>query len=107
MAPQWCCWADVQIIKEKQPFQRVVVSRDEALQMFQENRFKVEILSGLPQDATITLYRSAACSPLLCISRGALLACMPLVPCVSLGCGLGHQHDAVTQSASMLSIGRW
>ena len=48
----------MQIIKEKQPFQRVVVSRAEALQMFQENRFKVEILSGLPVESTITLYRS-------------------------------------------------
>jgi len=26
--------------------------------MFQENKFKVEIISGLPQTATISLYRS-------------------------------------------------
>lgn len=35
----------------------MVVSRDEALGMFQENKFKVEIIEGLPADATITLYR--------------------------------------------------
>lgn len=29
------------IVKEGQRFQRVVVSRDEALAMFQENKFKV------------------------------------------------------------------
>ena len=36
-----------QIMKEKQRFERVVVSREEALAMFQENKFKVEIISGL------------------------------------------------------------
>mmetsp|Transcript_9084 Transcript_9084/g.26054 ORF Transcript_9084/g.26054 Transcript_9084/m.26054 type:complete len:718 (+) Transcript_9084:353-2506(+) len=44
-------------IKEKQRFQRVVVSRDEALEMFQENKFKIEIIQGLPADATISVYR--------------------------------------------------
>ena len=34
-------------MKEKQRFERVVVSREEALAMFQENKFKVEISSGL------------------------------------------------------------
>lgn len=47
----------MQAVKAKQAFQRVVVSRDEALGMFQENKFKVEIIEGLPHDATITLYR--------------------------------------------------
>ena len=47
----------MQIVKERQQFQRVEVSRDEAMSMFQENPFKIEILSGLPQEATITLYR--------------------------------------------------
>ena len=49
----------MQIVKEKQNFQRVVVSREEALSMFQENKFKVEIITGLPEDATISLYRCA------------------------------------------------
>jgi threonyl-tRNA synthetase len=57
----------VQITKEKQPFQRVVVSRDEALAMFQENKFKVEIISGLPEDATISLYR---CGPMVDLCHG-------------------------------------
>ncbi len=30
--------------------------------MFQENKFKVEIIRGLPQDATISLYR---CGPMV------------------------------------------
>jgi threonyl-tRNA synthetase len=60
-----CCCA--QITKEKQPFQRVVVTREEALAMFQENKFKVEIISGLPQDATISLYR---CGPMVDLCHG-------------------------------------
>jgi hypothetical protein len=34
------------IIKDNQRFQRVVVSRDEALGMFQENKFKVRVWGG-------------------------------------------------------------
>ena len=53
-------------MKEKQRFQRVVVSREEALSMFQENKFKVEIITGLPEDATISLYRCAWQMQILC-----------------------------------------
>ena len=52
----------MQIVKEKQEFDRVVVSREEALSMFEENKFKAEIINGLPQDATISLYR---CGPMV------------------------------------------
>ncbi|KAG2439420.1 hypothetical protein HXX76_004777 [Chlamydomonas incerta] len=44
-------------VKESQKFQRVVVTREEALSMFEENKFKTEIIQGLPADATITIYR--------------------------------------------------
>lgn len=54
----WC----LQIVREKQEFERVVVSREEALSMFEENKFKAEIINGLPQDATISLYR---CGPMV------------------------------------------
>ena len=43
------------IVKEKQPFERAVVTRDEALSMFAENKFKLEIIGGLPEEATVTL----------------------------------------------------
>lgn len=52
----------MQIVKEKQDFERVVVTREEALSMFEENKFKAEIIQGLPQDATISLYR---CGPMV------------------------------------------
>jgi len=45
-------------VKEKQKFERVVVSRDEALSMFLENKFKVELITNLPEDAVISLYRN-------------------------------------------------
>jgi len=44
-------------IKEKQNFERVVVTREEALGMFEENKFKVELISSFPEEATITCYK--------------------------------------------------
>ena len=55
------------IIGEKQEFQRIVVSRAEALEMFEENKFKIELISGLPEDATISCYR---CGPMVDLCRG-------------------------------------
>lgn len=55
----------MQIVREKQEFERVVVTREEALSMFEENKFKAEIINGLPQDATISLYR---CGPMVGLS---------------------------------------
>ncbi|KAK9086412.1 hypothetical protein Syun_028806 [Stephania yunnanensis] len=52
---------------EKQPFERIEVSRDQALEMFSENNFKVEIINELPEDKTITVYR---CGPLVDLCRG-------------------------------------
>ncbi|GAB4814792.1 hypothetical protein N2152v2_001838 [Parachlorella kessleri] len=56
-----------QAVKEKQVFERVEVSREEALSMFQENKFKVEIIRDLPSDAIITLYR---CGPMVDLCHG-------------------------------------
>ena len=54
-------------VKEGQPFQRVVVTRAEALSMFQENKFKIEIISALPEEAVISLYR---CGPMVDLCHG-------------------------------------
>ena len=47
------------IIKENLPLEREVLSREEAIQFFQEreDRFKVEIIQDLPEDEVITIYR--------------------------------------------------
>ncbi|KAL0299485.1 UNVERIFIED_CONTAM: Threonine--tRNA ligase, mitochondrial 1 [Sesamum radiatum] len=54
-------------VDEKQPFERIEVTRDQALEMFAENQFKVEIIKDLPEDKTITVYR---CGPLVDLCRG-------------------------------------
>ena len=43
--------------KAKEPFIRNEVSRDEALRLFGDNPYKVEIISELPADETISTYR--------------------------------------------------
>ncbi|KAK1303851.1 hypothetical protein QJS10_CPB11g00158 [Acorus calamus] len=67
----------------EQPFERIEVTREQALEMFAENNFKanegnnylyeltfllqVEIINELPEDKTITVYR---CGPLVDLCRG-------------------------------------
>jgi threonyl-tRNA synthetase len=58
------------IIKENQPFERVVVSRDEAIRLANEgqlgalgprpmpSKFKLDILRGIPDEEEISLYRN-------------------------------------------------
>ncbi|KAL6548240.1 hypothetical protein OROGR_008661 [Orobanche gracilis] len=54
-------------VAEKQPFERIEVTRQQALDLFSDNRFKVEIINDLPEDKTITVYR---CGPLVDLCRG-------------------------------------
>ncbi|PKA59163.1 Threonine--tRNA ligase, mitochondrial [Apostasia shenzhenica] len=65
-------FADIQsqatkAVLEKQPFERIEVSRGQALEMFAENQFKIEIINELPDDKPITVYR---CGPLVDLCRG-------------------------------------
>lgn len=48
------------IIKAKEPFERHEVSRDEALAMFRDldEPYKVELIEALPEDATISYYKT-------------------------------------------------
>lgn len=57
----------VKAAKEAQPFERIEVTKDQAMEMFSENKFKVEIIKDLPADKTITVYR---CGPLVDLCRG-------------------------------------
>lgn len=54
-------------VQARHPFERVVVGREEALEMFAENKFKVEIIKDLPEDAVISLYR---CGPMVDLCHG-------------------------------------
>jgi len=56
------------IAKDKQDFKRIVMTKDEALQMFKENPFKKELINDkIPDGSTCTAYR---CGPLVDLCRG-------------------------------------
>ncbi len=46
------------IIKEKQPFERQVVSKKQALEMFKDNKFRVEMIQELKDDK-VTIYKNS------------------------------------------------
>ncbi|KAK6124326.1 hypothetical protein DH2020_041947 [Rehmannia glutinosa] len=54
-------------VDEKQPFERIEVTREQALEIFSDNQLKLEIIKDLPEDKTITVYR---CGPLVDLCRG-------------------------------------
>mmetsp|Transcript_13954 Transcript_13954/g.38129 ORF Transcript_13954/g.38129 Transcript_13954/m.38129 type:complete len:883 (-) Transcript_13954:235-2883(-) len=54
--------------KEKQPFERCVITKDEALELFSENPFKVQLITNkVPDGALTSCYR---CGPLIDLCRG-------------------------------------
>lgn len=46
-----------EIIKKDEPFIREVVTRDEAKEIFKDQKFKIEHIDDLPEDAEISIYR--------------------------------------------------
>jgi len=57
-----------EVIKEKQPFERIVLTKDEALDLFAENPYKVSIIKNKVADGTLTTaYR---CGPLIDLCMG-------------------------------------
>jgi threonyl-tRNA synthetase len=66
------------VVSEKQPFERLVLSKEEALRMFAYNKYKVQIISEkVPDGDTITAYR---CGPLIDLCRGPHLPTTGYVP---------------------------
>uniref|UniRef100_A0A8C9WRM2 threonine--tRNA ligase n=1 Tax=Scleropages formosus TaxID=113540 RepID=A0A8C9WRM2_SCLFO len=55
------------VVKEKQPFERLEVSKETLLQMFKYNKFKCRILNEKVTTPTTTVYR---CGPLIDLCRG-------------------------------------
>ncbi|XP_026478329.1 threonine--tRNA ligase, cytoplasmic-like [Ctenocephalides felis] len=55
------------IVKEKQPFERLVMTKEDLLKMFEYNPFKVRILNEKVDTPTTTVYR---CGPLIDLCRG-------------------------------------
>ncbi|XP_022664951.1 threonine--tRNA ligase, cytoplasmic-like isoform X2 [Varroa jacobsoni] len=56
-----------QIIKEKQPFERLELTKEQLLEMFAYNPFKVRILNEKVKTPSTTVYR---CGPLIDLCRG-------------------------------------
>ena len=60
-----------QITDAKQPFERVVVTKEECLELFKNNPFKVAMISGkLPEGSSTTVYRNG---PFVDLCRGPQL----------------------------------
>lgn len=56
------------VVKEGQPFERIVLTKEQALRMFSYNKYKVEIIGNkVPDGETCTAYR---CGPLIDLCRG-------------------------------------
>lgn len=55
------------IVKEKQPFVRLEVTKEDLLEMFKYNEFKCRIIKNKVQTPTTTVYR---CGPLIDLCRG-------------------------------------
>lgn len=56
------------IIKDKQPFQRLVMTKEELLEMFKHNPYKVHLINDkIPDGTSSTVYR---CGPLIDLCRG-------------------------------------
>jgi len=55
------------IAKEKQPFERLEMKKEDLLEMFKYNPFKVRILNEKVDTPTTTVYR---CGPLIDLCRG-------------------------------------
>lgn len=60
--------ACAKVVKGKQKFERIVLTKDEALEMFADNPFKTQIISTkIPDGGKTTAYR---CGPLIDLCRG-------------------------------------
>lgn len=56
------------ITKEKQPFERLVMTKEQLLEMFKHNKFKVHLIKDkIPDGTSTTVYR---CGPLVDLCRG-------------------------------------
>ena len=78
VAPKWGTiseenWKDIKalvtrVVKDKQPFQRLVLTKEQALEMFRYNKYKTELISKkVPDGEVCTAYR---CGPLIDLCKG-------------------------------------
>ena len=70
-----------EIVKRKDTFDRKEVTLEKAIEIFQGNRFKQDVLARLPSNQAITLYRSGG---LIDLCRGPHLPSTSLIKAISL-----------------------
>ena len=61
------CPPNAQVVKEKQAFQRLTITKENLLRMFAYNKFKIRIITERITTPTTTVYR---CGPLIDLCRG-------------------------------------
>ena len=61
------CPLNAQVVKEKQEFQRLTITKENLLRMFAYNKFKIRIITERVTTPTTTVYR---CGPLIDLCRG-------------------------------------
>lgn len=86
------------IVKQRQPFERLQVTREFAAELFAYSEFKRDMLRKIPEGEAISLYR---CGPLVDLCRGphvphtGTLSCLPLY--ASIACRTLREQRAVTR----------
>ncbi|KAJ0409076.1 hypothetical protein P43SY_002210 [Pythium insidiosum] len=79
------------IVKQRQPFERLVVSRDTAREMFEYSEFKRQMLDKIPAHEDVTLYR---CGPLIDLCRGPHVPHTGVLSAFEVTrCGASHWED--------------
>ncbi|TMW62733.1 hypothetical protein Poli38472_005351 [Pythium oligandrum] len=79
------------IVKQRQPFERLEVSRDFARELFQYSEFKLQMLNKIPATEAVTLYR---CGPLIDLCRGPHVPHTGVLSSFEITrCGASHWED--------------
>eukprot|EP01100_Stratorugosa_tubuloviscum_P012493 TRINITY_DN595_c0_g3_i1.p1 TRINITY_DN595_c0_g3~~TRINITY_DN595_c0_g3_i1.p1 ORF type:complete len:758 (+),score=387.00 TRINITY_DN595_c0_g3_i1:150-2423(+) len=55
------------VVQQAQPFERLLITKEQALEMFKYNKYKIEVISQIDSKDLITAYR---CGPLIDLCRG-------------------------------------
>lgn len=76
------------IVKLRQPFERMQVTRDIAAELFEYSEFKQDMLAKIPSNEAVSLYR---CGPLIDLCRGPHV---PHTGTSALSCCISHS-DAI------------
>lgn len=69
------------IVQEKQPFERIVLKKEEALEMFKFNKFKQELIGQIPDGEICSAYR---CGTLIDLCRGPHIPTTGLIKSMSI-----------------------